>query len=234
MNDIEYILRIILKARDEMAGVLSKARTQLRGFAKDADTMNVSVTNLNQAMKNFNGHMDGVTKKLEGWRAILKDAADSTGKSTKSIDGLTKATEQNVRTSQKAVQTQKQLQDRARALRDEMRAITKAHDEGIISTKTATAEYGRFGKEFDKLVLKMSDAARQRTPAHLWADEASNAAEDIKAVNDKIVADARQRAAQEKAALDDISKAVNDHVKKREAAEKATTDINKAEAADRM
>src|SRR3954470_20186331 len=102
MNDIEYILRIILKARDEMAGVLAKARVQLQGFTADADKMNTSVDKLNGTMAKFNGHMDGVTKKLESWRAILKDAADSTNKSTKSIDSLTKATEKQVRASQQA------------------------------------------------------------------------------------------------------------------------------------
>jgi ABC-type transporter Mla subunit MlaD len=103
MNDIEYILRIILKARDEMAGVLAKARTQLRGFAKDADTMNTSVTNLNQAMKNFDNHMDGVTKKLEAWRTVLHDAADGGKEVVKSVDNIGKAQERAVTRTKAAI-----------------------------------------------------------------------------------------------------------------------------------
>jgi uncharacterized phage infection (PIP) family protein YhgE len=110
MDDVEYILRIILKARDEMAAVLQKARVQLRGFAKDSDTMNVAVTNLNQAMKNFDTNMEGVTKKLEGWRAILKDAGDESKKTRKSVDDLGKSVEKTARATKQTADTQKQAQ----------------------------------------------------------------------------------------------------------------------------
>ncbi len=185
MDDVEYILRIILKARDEMAAVLQKARVQIRGFAKDSDTMNVAVTNLNQAMKNFDTNMDNVTKKLQAWRAVIHDAGGDSDKASKSLDSFAKSAERTVTATKKAAETQKSLQDRARALRDEVRAVNKAHEDGIVSTKTATAEYNRLSKELDKISLRMSEAARTRTPAHQWAREAEAAV--------KTIADAKQK-----------------------------------------
>src|SRR4051812_4633522 len=102
MDDVEYILRIILKARDEMAAVLAKARTQIRAFTKDADNMNASVTNLNQAMKNFDGNMDGITKKLEAWRAVLRDAGDDSKKTGKALDDLGKSATKTATVTSKA------------------------------------------------------------------------------------------------------------------------------------
>jgi hypothetical protein len=234
MDDVEYILRIILKARDEMAAVLQKARVQLRGFAKDSDTMNVAVTNLNQAMKNFDTNMEGVTKKLEGWRAILKDAGDESKKTRKSVDDLGKSVEKTARATKQTADTQKQLQDRARGLRDEIKAVAKAHEEGNITTELALSKYKKLGKGLDEISLKMSEAARKRTPAHLWVDDAEAAATRLKNIDKTNLENARRNAADQKSLLDDINKAVTEHVKKREAAEKATTEINKAEAADRM
>jgi hypothetical protein len=198
MDDVEYILRIILKARDEMATVLQKARREIRAFAKDSDTMNTAVTNLNQAMKNFDGNMDNITKKMQAWRAIIRDAGDDTDKSTKSLDSFAKSAERNVKATQKAAESQKALQLRARALRDEVRAVNKAHEDGAISTKTATSEYNRLGKELDKITLRMSDAARSKTPADKWAREADAAAAAIKKANDDVVESKRKAAAAER------------------------------------
>jgi hypothetical protein len=191
MDDVEYILRLVLKARDDMAAVLAKARTQIRGFASDADKMNTSVTKLNGVMDKFNTNMDGVTKKLEAWRAVLRDAGGDGDKTSKSIDGITKSIEKNIRVSQQSLQTQKQLQDRARALRDEVKGITAAREKEAISTKFAAAEYERLGKQLEAVSLKMSDAARKKTPADIWAIGAREAADNIKQIDNEITNDAK-------------------------------------------
>src|SRR3954471_10272969 len=90
MNDIEYILRIILKANDEMVGVLQRARRELRGFARDANSMNSAVTNLNQAMKGFDTNLDGITKKLNDWRASLREVNDGGKDVVKTLDAVGK------------------------------------------------------------------------------------------------------------------------------------------------
>jgi phage-related protein len=190
MDDVEYILRIVLKARDDMALVLAKARRELRGFTADADKMNTSVASLNKAMGEFNNNMDGVTKKLEGWRAILRDAADDSKKSAKSLDSLTKAAEKNARVSKQSVETQKQLQDRARALRGEVDKITKARTAESISADLAVTKYRALAKALEEVSLKMSKAARERTPAHRWAADASEAADEIKQTDKDITNDA--------------------------------------------
>src|SRR3954451_19382619 len=191
MDDVEYILRIILKARDEMAAVLQKARVQLRGFAKDSDTMNVAVTNLNQAMKNFDTNMEGVTKKLKDWRAILKDAGDESKKTSKSLDDFEKSAAKAAKATKAGADTQKQLQDRARGLRKEIKAVTEAREKDVISTKFAASEYDKLGKKLEAISLKMSDAARKRTPAQNWATEAREAADQVRLTDKRITEEAR-------------------------------------------
>jgi hypothetical protein len=199
MDDVEYILRIVLKARDEMAKVLAKARTEIRGFAKDADKMNTSVTNLNQAMKNFDKGMEGITKKLEGWRAVLRDAGDDSKSSTKSLEGFTEASKRNVAATQKAVQSQKQLQQQAALLRQDILKLKKAREEETVTADFAVAKYKQIAKALEETSLKMSDASRRRSPAHVWADQARDAADAIEDVNKEIAADLK---ASEKAAKD--------------------------------
>jgi hypothetical protein len=201
VDDVEYILRIILKARDEMAAVLAKARTQLRGFTTDADKMNSAVTNLNQAMKNFDTNMDGITKKLQAWRAVLRDAGGDSDKTSKSLDSFAKSAERTVASTQKAARTQEELQQRARNLRKEIEGVTKANSDQSISTKFAISEYERLSKELDKLTLKMSQRSRGRTPTQDWAEAAQAAADRIRDIEKDITADIK-KAADDRAKLE--------------------------------
>src|SRR4051812_33067806 len=196
MPDVEYILRIILRARDEMAAVLAKARTQLRGFAADADKMNLSVDKLNKSMSAFNTNMDGVSKKLESWRAVLRDAGRDSEQAAKSIDNVGKSAQRSATSTQRAAQTQEQLQKAARNLRKEVNDLTKARDNEVVSAKFAASEYERLSKELEKVSLNMSNAARTKTPAQTWALQAKEAADQIKQTDKEITDDAKAQSKQ--------------------------------------
>jgi phage-related protein len=219
MNDIEYILRIILKARDEMAGVLAKARTQLRGFAKDADAMNTSVTNLNQAMKNFDNHMDGVTKKLQAWRTVLHDAADGGKEVVKSVDNIGKAQERAVTRTKAAIKTN---EDYFKSIEDLGKTFTKLNDDfgkGTVSRNDYVADLQRIGKEYDKLSSKADIGSELSRALRKGGDEARKSADGIvkanKDVTDTIEQAIRaeedhQKALHEKAvAQDNLVKSAN-------------------------
>ena len=172
MDDVEYILRIVLKARDDMANVLRKAREQIRGFAKDSDTMNASVTNLNQAMKNFNNNMDGMTKKLDDWRAALRNAggeskevarsissigkesektAASTKKATTATGELVKEFDDIIKKSQEAVKQDGEFAIAIERVGKSFNKVTKDFQKGKIDRQNYVADLQRIGKEFQKL-----------------------------------------------------------------------------------
>lgn len=76
MDSVEYILRIILKARDEMAAVLARVRTEIRGLGTDADKTRVKIEGLNKVISSMNTRVTNATKKVADWRAALKGAGD--------------------------------------------------------------------------------------------------------------------------------------------------------------
>ncbi len=234
MTDVEYVLRIVLQARDELAKGLAKARGELAAFKRDADGLDGVMNKLNGSFATFDGHLDNITKKLDAWRATLRSSNDDGKALSKTLSAVGKSADSSSRSLAATARTQEQLQKSARKLRDEMREIHKAHEQGIISTKTASSEYAKFGRELDKLSLKMTEASRKKTPAHLYADEAEAAANRLKVIGNQNVEDARRRAAQEKSILADITAAVNDHVKQREQAERNTTKIVEDEVANRV
>lgn len=65
MNEVEYVLRVILKARDEMARVFGSARTQVMLFSasvrradKDLDGVNSRISSMNLRLGNLNKRLD--------------------------------------------------------------------------------------------------------------------------------------------------------------------------------
>ena len=78
LMDTEYILRIILRARDEMAKVLAKVRGELRAFGNDAKSMKGEIDKLNSSISGMNRRLGGLTDKLEKWRQTVRGARSET------------------------------------------------------------------------------------------------------------------------------------------------------------
>lgn len=83
MNDVEYVLRIVLKARDEMAKVLAKARAELIGFTSaakkghsDIDGLNTRISSLNRRMGNLIDRFDAAGAAIHHFASRKKDADD--------------------------------------------------------------------------------------------------------------------------------------------------------------
>lgn len=198
MNEMEYILRIVLRARDELAAGLAKARTQIRGFKNDIEGMDKATANLNKTLHDFDGNMANITKKLDAWRSTLR-GIDKDGKDlAKTFDGVGKAAEASARKTVQVARTQEQLQKQARALRDEVRELHKARQQEAVDADFAATKYKSLAKQLQEVSLRMSDAARTKSPAHYWAQEATEAAEQIKDVNKEIESDLRDHEARKR------------------------------------
>jgi Phage tail lysozyme len=179
MDDVEYILRIILRARDEMAAVLAKARTQLRGFASDADKMNLSVEKLNKSMGDFNKNMDGVAKKLEAWRAVLRDSGDDSDKAAKSLDNFGKSAESTVARTKRAATTVAQLRKESADLNNQYKELIKSEQLGTVTTDYAAKKYKELAQQLDAVGKKFNTTTRDSQRVFEWARNAEQSSKRI-------------------------------------------------------
>jgi hypothetical protein len=89
--DVEYILRIVLRARDEIAGALVKARTELAAFGDEADRVNSRLDPLNKNVTSLSRRISTLQGRLQGLRGDLKDLASQNSAATKSSSDLANA-----------------------------------------------------------------------------------------------------------------------------------------------
>ena len=102
MNEIEYVLRIVLKARDELAGALRAAREQLRLFANAADSNKSKIDGFNDSIEKMNVNVSNITDKFKEWREVIQGTAGGNDKARKSfgdlgreVDSTNKATQRH-------------------------------------------------------------------------------------------------------------------------------------------
>jgi hypothetical protein len=86
--DTEYILRIILKARDEIAGVLARARAELKLFGTEAKNSKADIDKLNKSLSSMNTRLGNVIDKFGDWHTRVNGARSDTGQFSKSVSGL--------------------------------------------------------------------------------------------------------------------------------------------------
>src|SRR4051812_43548098 len=129
-NDVEYILRVILRARDEMAAVLVKAREQLRGFATDSRNMQTNLDGLNKSITSLNTRLNNSTKKVEDWRAAIRG---STGDNDASARSITKVIEENdhlIQTHTKAIRSTQDVRSEMNNLIETRRRLSTDYRSG--------------------------------------------------------------------------------------------------------
>ena len=90
MNEVEYILRIVLKARDELAGALKRAREELRLFANAAESNKSKIDAFNTSIEAMVKNVGDVTDKFQQWRAVMEGTAGENAKAEKSFGDLGK------------------------------------------------------------------------------------------------------------------------------------------------
>src|SRR4051794_29751025 len=96
--DAEYIIRIILRARDEMAAAFAKARAEIAAFSAaskaasaNLDKLNLGITSLNRRLGSLVNRTNEVREAL---KALSKGTSDAEGENnalTRAEDRLTAA-----------------------------------------------------------------------------------------------------------------------------------------------
>ena len=199
MNEIEYILRILLKARDETAAAFRTAREQLRLFVNAADDGSKKLDKFNASMATMEKNMDGVTRKIREWRAVIQGLGDDNDESAKSIARVGKETDTYIKTTQRAVRTQKDLTVQASKSREEFKKFEDQVKSGTVSNDDAISGYQRLGKELDQVSNKLNIGTRNWQRTREWARIAKENAQQIiaasKAESDAYVENTKRQAA---------------------------------------
>ena len=169
MNEIEYILRILLKARDETAAAFRTAREQLRLFVNAADDGSKKLDKFNASMATMERNMDGVTKKIREWRAVIQGLGDDNDESAKSIAKIGKETDTYVKSTQRAVQTQKDLAQTSSRLNREFKDLNKSEKMERSAENMRSRSYQRMGRELENLSKKLTVGTRDSKRVFEWA-----------------------------------------------------------------
>lgn len=77
MNEVEYILRVVLKARDEMAKTFAGARAQVAAFATSARGADADITNLNKKITSLNTRLKNTVDRLDSAGQAFKRFAST-------------------------------------------------------------------------------------------------------------------------------------------------------------
>lgn len=94
MNDIEYIIRVVLKARDDMRGKLGAAAAEIRGLDAAADGLDKRLDNVNKKVTSFNtrvNNLGATLKKVREGDATLDDVLKDITKSEQDLEHASKS-----------------------------------------------------------------------------------------------------------------------------------------------
>lgn len=203
MNDIEYILRIVLKARDEMAAVLAKARAELTLFSKEAGGLNKNLDGLNSRMNTLNNRLDNVTNKLSAWRSEMRSFTGESDKAGASVSRVSRETDNVDKSVRKANQSQKDLTTGYKNLSGALEKLNKDFQAGKTDRDDFLFGLQRIRQEAEKLArsapigdqsgFNLAGVARQ---ARQLADEQNQIERELTATKKR---ESAARIAQDKA-----------------------------------
>jgi len=221
MNEVEYILRIVLKARDELAGALKKAREELRLFANAAESNQSKINAFNESIEKLSKNADNITDKFREWRAILQGTSDDTAKAKRSIDSLakeveetSKATRRQADAQEKAAASQDKLLKSADKLRNEYRKLQAQEKQSDEDRKFTLFRLKAIGQELEGLSKKVNDPDIRRFYFN-WAQDSKRAADAIVADIERVEKERVRVAKEEENALKFAEKAMRDSFARR-------------------
>jgi len=214
MNEVEYILRIVLKARDDLASSLAAATTKLKAFTKAIDEENGKLHALNESLERMDTNVQNVTDKFEAWRAVIsgvsKDTDDtrkSFGQLGKEVNATNKEVERQIAAQKKVAEEQRKLIKSADALRSEYRRLTEQEHKSNVERDYALWRLKEIGSQLEKFAKQVKDPDIGRF-WYRWSQESKQAA-------DSISADIARTAKEEKDALALAEKAMKDSFARR-------------------
>jgi phage-related protein len=241
MGDVEYILRIVLKARDELAAVLSKARTQIQGFKRDVDSMDGSMDKLNASLSTLDKNMGGIAQKLEAWRVTMRGMGDDSKEAAKQIDTVGKNADASSRKIGQAAKTTRELKEATSALNQQRKELSKSLRDGNVDADYAAKKFKEIGAQLDALGKRTTTGTDLSLRISRWGDAAKRAADEISIQRKRIetediaaynrdAARAKEAADNRKRLTDDLSKFILNTLSEDE---KKLTAVAKAEADER-
>jgi len=215
MNDIEYILRIILQARDQTAAAFKTAREELRHFVSDVDSSSGKLDKFNNSMKTMETNMAGVTEKIREWRSVIQGMGDDSSDASKSVSSLNKEVENSVKTTARATKGQAALRQEAGRLRREYGELQKQQKSGILTDEQAIDAYKKLGRELDTVANKLDKTKQFWRQTNDLSRGIKQAAQQIIDSQRAIVAAEEKRVQDEEALLKRVNNAHAESVAQR-------------------
>jgi phage-related protein len=192
MNEVEYVLRIILQARDELAGALKKAREELRHFANAIDSHKAKIDAFNTSIQAMDKNVTDVTNKFKDWRAVMEGTAGENAKAKKSfgdlgreVDSTAKAQTRHADAQIKAARAQDALLKSADKLRNEYRKLSTEEAKSDKNREFTLFRLQAIGRELESLSKKVDDPAIRRFYFN-WAQDSKRAADAIVSDNKRV------------------------------------------------
>jgi chromosome segregation ATPase len=190
MNEAEYVLRLILRARDELSSKLTKVRTELKGLEKDSANASKGFDELNKRITSANTRIGNLTDKMKEARKAFRDLAsdeDKVSKSSKSMAGDVDDVAESIESmAEKTANANKKL--------GELQAAHRRTDEefrkGNITRDQAAKSYNRIAQELDQLAKKTPVASDSFFDV---TDLSNKSRESVQVVKDTLAAEKKLR-----------------------------------------
>ena len=237
MNEVEYILRIVLKARDELATALRKAREELRRFADSAESNQKKIDAFNKSIEAMDKNVTNITDKFREWRAVIEgtgrgnaDAKKSFGELGREVDSASKATQRHATEQERAAKAQDTLLKSADKLRNEYKRLQQQEAQSDKDRGYALFRLKAIGSELERISKRVDDP-KIRKFYFDWAQDSKRAADSI--INDakRIDAAAEQAIKNEAARATQRQKNIDRQKEQYEAFTRARISMEKIAAA---
>lgn len=167
MSEAEYILRIILRAKDEFAAVFAKARTQIQGLRSDHTALNAVLKTTNDRITSLNTRYGNLIKKTNEARDAMRELAKGTeadfDKLDRQIDRTTGAITKNSRAARAAAKETRDVNlefDRLVDKTDQLTRAFRANERGREDTIDDLKQISREARAMQK-ALDVGDSQRE-------------------------------------------------------------------------
>src|SRR3954452_20221792 len=104
MNEIEYVLRVILKARSDLGRAFATASKQIDAFVASTKKADNDLGEFNKKISSMNTRIGNSTTKIKEWQSAIRsfsgdlDKADKAStKSAKSIEAIAKESDKTAK-----------------------------------------------------------------------------------------------------------------------------------------
>jgi hypothetical protein len=214
MNEVEYILRVILRARNELGRAFAAARKELDAFVKSANTADKDLENLNKRISSLNTRIGNSTKKVKEWQSAIRafsgdlDKADkASAKSAKSLEAIAKESDTAAKKFVAQKRTQEDLHKSTKELGESFLKFSQDLDKTKRNRDDYVRDLKRIISEYEKLEKKTKFGTDQQKSFR----EAGNAARALlKELNDLTDAENKRSEAAKKGAATRAAKVAAD------------------------